>query len=172
VSVRNPAAPARRLARRAPLVASAVVAIGLLAGCAPSAASSTVDTSPSTSAGGAAMEGAPVDTAIAATCAGFSAFDSVVTDAKHRLDSGEISEEEYTLVLKTAYYGFNTLRGDTDQRGLAAEVDELLKSVGGSTAAADGALDPRNEDFARASDALGQACAANSSSVVVFAQGG
>lgn len=157
---------------RTPLIASSVVALGLFCGCATADGSSSAETPSPSPEGSWASDDPPIDTAIAATCAGFSAFDSVLTDAKHRLDIGEISEAEYTLVLKTAYYGFATLRGEKNQRGLSAEVSKLLRSAGGQAAAANGSLDPRTDDYGRAASALVQACAANSSTVVIFAQGG
>jgi hypothetical protein len=149
------------------------MAIGLFSGCIAADAASSSAEKPTPSAEGSwTNEGPPADAAIAATCAGFSAFDSVVTDAKHRLDGGEISEAEYTLVLQSGFYGFATLRGEENQRGLRSEVAKLLDSAGGSTAAAAGALDPRNDEYTQAANALFQACETNSSTVVISAQGG
>lgn len=162
---------------------SVIAVVGALSACgdaatgvsaSPAPNSSEVDASsaPGGSEGPASLDREPSDASIAATCAAFSAVDSIVGNARHRLDTGEITEEEYAVVLRTASYGFMTLRGEETQRGLGGKFDAMLRDLGGSTAVADGALDPRNDVYVKASDPIHQACQENGSVIAIFAAGG
>jgi hypothetical protein len=158
------------------LTALLVVPAILLSGCAAGAAGDEVRPVAKTAVPNdevlADSVGDPVDAAIAATCAAFSALTSTLENAYQRMTDHTLSTEQYAAILGSSYYGLVTLTGNPGQRGLSDEVEELLELVGDSNAAASGTLDPRSKEFVGATEPIIRACTSNNSKVTMFSAGG
>jgi hypothetical protein len=155
------------------LLAVPAVALSACAATPTSAEDHRASEPPSASDGALADSvGDPLDTSIAATCAAYSAMKSTIENAHQRMTDHTLSQDQYSAVLESSYYGFVTLSGNPGQRGLTAEVDTLLKLIGDTPNAAAETLDPSSEAFYGATEPISRACAANNSKVTIFAAGG
>lgn len=136
----------------------ACTALLLLAGC---------STAPDS-----ALPSAQRDTAAGMTCAAVSTLDNTIHNSGISLKLGEIDESQHAAILNAAADGFTALtKLPESDRGLRTEVKTVVDFIESAEPTASGArFDPDAEPFHISMKDLFEACTANGTDVVIWAE--
>lgn len=136
----------------------ACAALLLLAGC--------------STAPGAAVQSTERDTAAGMTCAAVSTLDNTIHNSGASLKIGEIDPSQHAAIVNAAADGFGALtKLPESDRGLRAEAQTVVDFIESAEPTPSGArFDPDEEAFHKSMKDLYEACAANGTDVVIWAE--
>ena len=120
----------------------------------------------------AAVQPMERDTAAGMTCAAVSALDNTIHNSGASLKLGEIDASQHAAIVNAAAEGFSALtKLPESDRGLRAETQTVVDLIESAEATPSGArFDPDAEAFHISMKSLYEACAANSTDVVIWAE--